>query len=134
MRSVIMASTTLVLVTWATWMCPLVAASLDNAENANCPTLGDENAMMQVQKLARIGNVASLTAQPVAQIQRRIAEIVGMSVYRFDQFTLIDSLMFGNRESITTHKKGCLCVFVFFPNCPSFCNVSGGPHRQGRPI
>ena len=37
-------------------MCPLVVASLDNAENANCPTLGlDENAMMQVQKLARIG-------------------------------------------------------------------------------
>ena len=56
---------TLALVTWATWMCPLVVASLDNAENANCPTLGmDENAMMQVQKLVKIRN-DSLPAQPV---------------------------------------------------------------------
>ena len=59
MQSQIMACT-LVLVTWATWMCPLVVASLD-AENANCPTLGDENAMMQVQ-LAKIRNY-SLPAQ-----------------------------------------------------------------------
>ena len=46
-------------------MCPLVVASLDNAENGNCPTLGmDENAMMQVQKLVKIRN-DSLPAQPV---------------------------------------------------------------------
>ena len=77
MRSVIMASTTLVLVTWATWMCPLVVASLDNAENANCPTLGlDENAMMQVQKLARIG--CRLFDSPASSAN---PEIVGMSVY-----------------------------------------------------